>query len=111
MFEGKRFFPLTGIPIWKIERRSTLFAVWEPEPLTVATWRLKSLTRGFTWGGKGGRRGREEPEERRRPYAPAKRDFRGSLAAFNALLWDASPPASRLLGRGIPGPAPRRTSG
>src|SRR2546428_1492914 len=47
MFEGKRFFPLTGIPIWKIARSRTLFAVWLPEPLTVATWMLKSLRIGF----------------------------------------------------------------
>ena len=37
MFEGKRFLPETGIPIRKIERSSTRFAVWLPEPLTVAT--------------------------------------------------------------------------
>src|SRR5689334_8367095 len=48
MLEGNRFFPLTGMPIWKIARSSTLFAVWLPEPFTVATWRLKSLTIGFT---------------------------------------------------------------
>ncbi len=44
MFEGKRFLPDTGMPIWKMERRSTRLAVWLPEPLTVATWMLKSLT-------------------------------------------------------------------
>jgi hypothetical protein len=44
MFEGKRFFPLTGIPIWKMARISTLLADWLPEPLTVATCMLKSLT-------------------------------------------------------------------
>jgi hypothetical protein len=48
MFEGKRFFPLTGIPIWKMARSSTVLAVWLPEPLTVATVMLKSLTTGFT---------------------------------------------------------------
>ena len=37
MFEGNRFLPDTGTPIWKIERSSTRFAVWLPEPLTVAT--------------------------------------------------------------------------
>src|SRR5512144_2527202 len=47
MFDGNRFFPLTGMPIWKMARSSTLFAVWLPEPLTVATWMLKSLTTGF----------------------------------------------------------------
>src|SRR5580765_1131127 len=47
MFEGNRFLPLTGMPIWKMARNSTLLAVWLPEPLTVATWMLKSLTMGF----------------------------------------------------------------
>jgi hypothetical protein len=37
MLEGKRFLPLHGTPIWKMERISMLFAVWLPEPLTVAT--------------------------------------------------------------------------
>jgi hypothetical protein len=45
MFEGKRFFPPTGTPIWKMARRSVVLAVWLPEPFTVATWRLNSLTR------------------------------------------------------------------
>src|SRR2546423_195664 len=44
MFEGNMFLPETGTPIWKIERRRTRFAVWLPEPLTVATWMAKSLT-------------------------------------------------------------------
>src|SRR5262245_44649313 len=47
MFEGKRFFPDTGTPIWKIARRSVVLAVWLPEPLTVATWIEKSLCWGF----------------------------------------------------------------
>ena len=47
MFEGNRFLPLTGMPIWKMARSSTLLAVWLPEPLTVATWMLKSLTMDF----------------------------------------------------------------
>src|SRR5512145_2344983 len=44
MFDGKRFFPETGTPIRKRERSRTLFAVCEPEPFAVATWREKSLT-------------------------------------------------------------------
>ena len=44
MFEGNRFLPETGIPIWKMERNRTRLAVWLPDPLTVATWMLKSLT-------------------------------------------------------------------
>src|SRR6476620_7719330 len=44
MFEGNMFLPDTGTPIWKIERSKTRFAVWLPDPLTVATWMLKSLT-------------------------------------------------------------------
>src|SRR5271163_697130 len=47
MFDGKRFLPLTGIPIPKMLLSKTLFADCEPEPLTVATWMLKSLTIGF----------------------------------------------------------------
>src|SRR5690242_15871809 len=43
MLEGKRFLPDTGTPIWKMARRSVVFAVWLPEPLTVATWIVKSF--------------------------------------------------------------------
>ena len=51
MFDGNMFFPDTGTPIWKMERSRTRFAVWLPEPLTVATWMLKSLTmRREAWG-------------------------------------------------------------
>src|SRR5688572_12710043 len=46
MLLGKRFFPKTGTTIWKIERRSVLFAVWLPEPFTVATWMLSRFTMG-----------------------------------------------------------------
>ena len=46
MLDGKRFFPETGMPIWKMARRSVLLAVWLPEPFTVATWMLKSFTFG-----------------------------------------------------------------
>jgi hypothetical protein len=38
------FFPDTGTPINRMDRRSTRLAVWLPDPLTVATWMLKSLT-------------------------------------------------------------------
>src|SRR3954464_527579 len=44
IFDGNMFLPDTGMPIWKIERRRTRLAVWLPDPLTVATWMLKSLT-------------------------------------------------------------------
>ena len=44
MFDGNMFLPETGTPIRRIDRSSTMFAVWLPEPLTVATWMLKSLT-------------------------------------------------------------------
>ena len=43
MFEGKRFFPLTGTPIPKMLFSRTLLADCEPEPFTVATLMLKSL--------------------------------------------------------------------
>src|SRR3954451_7360569 len=53
MFDGNIFFPETGIPIWKMARISTLLAVWLPDPFTVATWMLKSLT--TEWFGCSGR--------------------------------------------------------
>src|SRR5947209_160927 len=46
MFEGNMFLPLTGTPIWKMERIRTLFDDCDPEPLTVATWMVRSLTIG-----------------------------------------------------------------
>jgi hypothetical protein len=46
MLEGKRFFPETGMPIWKSARRSTVLALCEPDPFTVATWMEKSFTAG-----------------------------------------------------------------
>src|SRR5579864_4833385 len=46
MFEGNRFLPETGTPIWKMLRRSTVLELCEPLPLTVATWMLMSLTTG-----------------------------------------------------------------
>ena len=36
--------PTPGTPIRRIDRSSTMLAVWLPDPLTVATWMLKSLT-------------------------------------------------------------------
>src|SRR5664279_331045 len=54
MFDGKRFLPETGMPIWKIVRSRTVFADCEPEPLTVATWMLKSLTTGVRCAPSGG---------------------------------------------------------
>src|SRR5579859_3843237 len=50
MFDGKRFFPETGTPIWKMLRSSTVLADCEPEPFTVATWMLKSLVLRFCGG-------------------------------------------------------------
>src|SRR5438270_14084959 len=47
MFEGKRFLPETGMPMRKMLRSSTLLADCDPDPLTVATWMLKSLTTFF----------------------------------------------------------------
>src|SRR5438552_4826944 len=46
MLDGNMFFPLTGTPIWKMERIRTLFDDCDPEPLTVATWMVQSLTIG-----------------------------------------------------------------
>src|SRR5512132_490826 len=44
MLDGKRFFPETGMPIWKMARMRMLFDDWLPDPLAVATWIEKSLT-------------------------------------------------------------------
>src|SRR3954467_7076028 len=44
ILDGNMFLPDTGMPIWNSERSRTRLAVWLPEPLTVATWMLKSLT-------------------------------------------------------------------
>src|SRR5690242_4466191 len=44
MFDGNRFLPDTGTPIWKMVRSRTVLAVCDPEPFTVATCTLKSLT-------------------------------------------------------------------
>src|SRR5581483_8580578 len=57
MFDGNMFLPDTGMPIWKMERISTVLAVWLPEPFTVATCMLKSLVTawsGSPWRGKTG---------------------------------------------------------
>jgi hypothetical protein len=45
---GEQVLAATGMPIWKRARNSTVLAVWLPEPLTVATWMVKSLTMGST---------------------------------------------------------------
>src|SRR5271169_2818343 len=50
MFEGNRFLPETGTPIWKIVRSRTVLALCDPEPLAVATCMLKSLTMGLRSG-------------------------------------------------------------
>src|SRR4029079_12180509 len=44
MFDGNMFLPLTGIPIWKMERIRTLLDDCDPDPFTVATWIVQSLT-------------------------------------------------------------------
>src|SRR5205085_7683431 len=44
MLDGNMFFPLTGTPIWKIERINTLFDDCDPDPFTVATWIVQSFT-------------------------------------------------------------------
>src|ERR1035437_8262519 len=43
MLEGKTFLGATGIPILKMARVTTRFAVWLPDPLTVAAWMVRSL--------------------------------------------------------------------
>src|SRR5262249_33268434 len=44
IFDGNKFLPETGTPIWKMLRRRTVLELCEPEPLTVATWILMLLT-------------------------------------------------------------------
>src|SRR5688572_20474864 len=44
MFEGKRFFAPTGMPILKRVFKRILFADWDPLPLTVAMLMLQSFT-------------------------------------------------------------------
>src|SRR5881628_3836172 len=46
MLDGNMFFPLTGTPIWKMDRMRTLLELCDPEPLTVSTWMVRSLTTG-----------------------------------------------------------------
>src|SRR5713226_5382810 len=52
MFEGNRFLPETGTPIWKMLRNKTVLELCDPEPLTVATWILMSLITRFCSGGR-----------------------------------------------------------
>src|SRR5581483_3232603 len=44
MFDGKRFFPDTGMPMRKMACMSRPFALAEPVPLTFASLSAKSLT-------------------------------------------------------------------
>src|SRR4030095_2132803 len=46
MFEGKRFLPETGMPIWKMDRIRIVFEDCDPEPLAVATWIERSWITG-----------------------------------------------------------------
>src|SRR5262245_11408828 len=85
MFEGNRFFPLTGMPIWKMARSSTVLAVWLPEPLTVATWMLKSLVMGFTKASETERTGefageaRPAPKQGQARGVKTRQGFRGAI--------------------------------
>ena len=80
MFDGNRFLPDTGTPIWKIERIRTRFAVWLPEPLTVATWMLKSLTMRPVVGA-GAWSVRAVSSEGMRGQPPGMRDTRHGVGA------------------------------
>ena len=48
MFDGKRFFPDTGMPMRKMACMSRLFALADPVPLTFASLKAKSLTLVFS---------------------------------------------------------------
>ncbi len=43
MFDGKRFLPVTGMPIRKIACIMRLFALADPVPFTLASLSAKSL--------------------------------------------------------------------
>src|SRR6266550_3143788 len=43
MFDGKTFFPVTGMPMRKMACMSRLFALADPVPLTVPILKAKSL--------------------------------------------------------------------
>src|SRR5256886_17239219 len=43
MLDGNTFLGATGMPIWNMARVKIRFAVWLPEPLTVAAWMGRSL--------------------------------------------------------------------
>src|SRR4051794_34503299 len=51
MFEGKTFFPETGMPMRKIACMSKPFALAEPVPFTVAILKAKSLTAAISRSG------------------------------------------------------------
>jgi hypothetical protein len=53
MLEGKMFFPLTGTPMRKTDRRMATFRL-APGPLTVATFSVKLLTSTSRRMGPGG---------------------------------------------------------
>ena len=44
MFDGNKFFPLTGIPMSNNVCRRMRFADWEPVPFAVAMLMVKSFT-------------------------------------------------------------------
>jgi hypothetical protein len=46
MFDGNMFFPLTGIPMLKIDRIRMRLADWLPVPFEVATVTTRSFTTG-----------------------------------------------------------------
>src|SRR6476659_8212594 len=48
MFDGKTFFPVTGMPMRKMACISKLLALAEPVPFTVPILNAKSLTRDST---------------------------------------------------------------
>src|SRR3990172_4763453 len=61
MFEGKTFFPTTGMPIRKMACMSNPLALAEPVPFTVPILKQKSLTAGMRDGEEGGACGQRTP--------------------------------------------------
>src|SRR5688500_4081458 len=72
MLDGKRFLPVTGMPMRKIACRRRPFALAEPVPFTVAILKAKLFVRPAEEGDGAGRfrsSGRAEDAACRRPFA------------------------------------------
>src|SRR3954467_12617804 len=89
MFEGKTFFPVTGIPMRKIACMSRLFALAEPVPFTVPILNAKSLTADMSGGTKRGGR-RCTRRKRRRAHRRAALGDRDQSAGWRNVQLEAA---------------------